>query len=181
MAGSPSLFVYLSPEERQELLDLERHPRTPLATRRRIGVVLLSDDNREVKDIIKISRLSRATVYTLLKRFKLERLNALFDQPHPGRLAAFTDAMRDRVLEWVRSEDRGYNTAEITIELNTVFADKLARPLGRAAVYYHLRRMGLTWQRSRYVPGGTPDPVLAAETVELLDGLKRGRWTASSN
>ncbi len=57
----------------------------------------------------------------------------------------------------------------------------MAQPLSTHTVYYHLKKMGLTWQRSRHVPGGSPDPVVAAETVELLDGLKRGLWTANSS
>ena len=43
------------------------------------------------------------------------------------------------------------------------------------AVRQHLRSMGYSWKRTRYVPNKPPDPEQEHEAREELEGLKRGR------
>lgn len=169
--------MYLSDEERRGLHDLLRHPRTPPRTRDRIHLVLQSDDNRTPDQIARASHLSRASVYNVLNRFLHRRLEGLFDLERRGRVPILTPQMQARVLELARDEAEGHNARTIAEILEREFGVKVPR----TTLGDHLRRLGLSWQRSRYVPGGEPDPELMAETVSRLDGLKRGQSSASSN
>jgi transposase len=49
------------------------------------------------------------------------------------------------------------------------------------AVRQHLRSMGYSWKRTRYVPNKAPDPEQEREAREDLENLKRGRPKASSS
>lgn len=177
MPGRPSLFVYLSSEERHELHDLLRHPRTPVRTRDRIHLVLQSDDNRSLDEIARTSHFSRTGVYYVLRRFLERRFEGLFDRERPGRAPVLTPEMRSRVLVLARDEKHGHNARTIAEALLAEFGIEVAR----TTLNDHLRRLGLTWQRSRYVPGGEPEPEMAAETVSRLDALKGGLNSGWSN
>lgn len=174
MPDKPSLFVYLSGEERQELMDLLRHPRTPAKTRERIHLVLQSDDNRSPAEIARTSHLSRAAVYAALSAYRQQRLASLFELERPGRAPSVTPAMEAAIDELLREEERGYTATSLGEALFERFGVRLVP----ATLYGHLRRMGYTWQRSRYVPGGQPEPEMAAETVSRLDALKGGPKSA---
>jgi transposase len=169
--------VYLSDEERGELLDLLRHPRTPVKTRERIHLVLQSDDNRTPEEIARTSHLSRSSVYSALKAFLHQRLASLFERDRPGRRPRVSPEMEVALLELVCDQERGHTIGS----LRAALLERFSLDVPRSTLNDHLRRMGLSWQGSRYVPGGQPEPEMTVETVLRLDTLKGGPNSACSS
>jgi transposase len=168
------IFAEATPEQRQELYDLERHPRTPKSALWRIQIITLSLNNISATEIKKITRHTMKTVLRIIHGFNANGLEAQFERDHLGRTARFTQEMENFVLELVRGE-LPKNAVSITETVNQVFSNKLKTPLTLDCVYYHLQRMGLSWQRSRYVPKGQADADDKAQEVQKLNELKKWR------
>jgi transposase len=168
------IFAKATPEQRQELNDLERHPRTPRSALWRIQIITLSLNNISATEIEKITSRTMKTVLRIIHGFNANGLEALFERDHLGRTARFTQEMEHFVLELVRGE-HPQNAVSLTETINQVFSTQLKTPLTLDCVYYHLRRMGLSWQRSRYVPKGQADAAYKAQETQRLNALKKGR------
>jgi hypothetical protein len=98
------IFAKATPEQRQELYDLERHPRTPKSALWRIQIITLSLNNISATEIEKITRHTMKTVLRIIHGFNANGLEALFERDHLGRTARFTQEMENFVLELVRGE-----------------------------------------------------------------------------
>lgn len=170
--ATPRIFATPSPEQLEELKDLAKHPRTPRSSYWRIQIILMSADKIPTKKIQSISRRTMKTVLKTIHNFNQNGLEAVFEFEHLGRVPAFTLSMETFTIGLVNSE-YPQTVSSITETINQVFSKELTNPLELGCVYYHLRRMGLSWQRSRYVPKGKADPVLKAEIINDLNDLKK--------
>jgi transposase len=74
-------------------------------------------------------------------------------------------------MEGKLSEERTWNAAQLAEVLEESFGVGVTSE----AVRQHLRSMGYSWKRTRYVPNKPPDPEQEREAREELEGLKRGR------
>jgi len=113
---------------------------------------------------------SRASVGRDLDRFEERGFEGLFDGTAPGNPPRITEEMRT-FMEEKLSEERTWNAAQLAEVLREGFGVEVTPE----AVRQHLRSMGYTWKRTRYVPNKPPDPEHEREAREELEGLKRGR------
>lgn len=74
-------------------------------------------------------------------------------------------------MEGKLSEERTWNATQLAEVLREGFGVEVTPE----AVRQHLRAMGYSWKRTRYVPNKAPDPEQEREAREELEGLKRGR------
>lgn len=73
--------------------------------------------------------------------------------------------------EKLSEEERTWNATQLAEVLKESFGVEVTPE----AVRQHLRSMGYSWKRIRYVPNKSPDPEEKREAREELEGLKRGR------
>ena len=174
MMSAPRIYATPSPEQLEELNGLAKHPRTPRSSLWRIQIVLMSADKIPASKIQSITRRTMKTILKTIHNFNQNGLDAVFEFQHLGRVSAFTPSMEAFTLELIRGE-HPQTASRITETINQVFAKQLTTSLELGCIYYHLRRMGLTWQRSRYIPKGKADPVVKEEIIGRLDDLKKSR------
>lgn len=172
--ATPRIYAIPTHEQLEELQDLAVHPRTPRSSLWRIQIILMSADKIQTAKIQSITRRTMKTILKTIHNFNQNGLSAVFEADHLGRVAAFTPSMETFTLELIRGEYPQTATS-ITETINQVFAQELTKPLQLSCVYYHLRCMGLSWQRSRYVPKGKADPEIKAALKGTLEDLKKKR------
>jgi transposase len=73
-------------------------------------------------------------------------------------------------MEEKLSEERTWNATQLAEALVGSFGVEVTPE----AIRQHLRSMGYSWKRTRYVPSKPPDPDEEREAAEELDVLKKG-------
>ena len=73
-------------------------------------------------------------------------------------------------MEGKLSEERTWNATQLSQALGEGFGVEVTPE----AVRQHLRSMGYSWKRTRYVPSKPPDPDEEREAAEELEALKKG-------
>ncbi|MEJ7816552.1 MAG: winged helix-turn-helix domain-containing protein [Rubrobacter sp.] len=119
---------------------------------------------------------SRASVGRDLDRFKKRGFEGLFDATAPGNLPRITQEART-FMEGKLSEERTWNATQLAEALGEGFGVEVTPE----AVRQHLRSMGYSWKRTRYVPNKAPDPEQERKAREELEGLKKGLEKARSS
>ena len=170
--ASPRIYATPSPEQLEELKALAKHPRTPRSSLWRIQIILISADKVPAAKIQSITNRTMKTILKTIHNFNINGLDAVFEFEHLGRVSAFTPSMETFTLELIRGE-HPQTARSITETINQVFAGQLTDPLELGCIYYHLQRMGLSWQGSRYVPKGKADPLVKAEIIGRLADSKK--------
>jgi transposase len=162
-------------EEENELHGLEQDPHTPREALKRIKILLLSIAGRSPTFIAEIIGCNPNTAYKSIHEFNKNGVASIFSKERPVRSPMFTLEIEVFVTELVSSETEGWNTRIIAEKINEKFKGQLPAPLKVPTVYANLRRMGLTWQRSRFIPAvHKRDPIVYEETKTRINGLKRG-------
>jgi putative transposase len=82
--GRPLAPLTVSQAEREELVSIVRSRSMPQALATRARIVLLAADGHSNTDIAKRLGLSMPTVGTWRKRYLVQRLPGLYDEPRPG-------------------------------------------------------------------------------------------------
>jgi len=131
----------------------------------------LSRRGSNIRSISAYTGRSRASVARDLDRWEERGFEGLFDAAPPGNSPRITEEVRT-FMEGKLSEERTRNATQLAEVLREGFGVE-ATP---EAVRQHLRSMGYSWKRTRYVPNKAPDPEQEErEAREELEGLKRGR------
>jgi putative transposase len=84
VVGRPLTLLTLSDSEREELLSITRSRSMPQSLAIRSRIVLLAADGESNTDIAKRLELSKPTVGIWRKRYLVQRLAGLYDEPRPG-------------------------------------------------------------------------------------------------
>lgn len=121
---------------------------------RRIQAVLLATQGRTPIEITRITGLSRRAVYYSLARYlRSHQIEALAEQPHPGRPPGAPELTRGRILRELRRSPLrlGYRTNVWTVR---TLADRLSEHyhtfIGPWALRQRMKQAGLTCKRPRY-------------------------------
>ena len=80
-------------------------------------------------------------------------------------------------MEGRLSEERTWNATQLAEALEESFGVKVTPE----AIGQHLRSMGYSWKRTRYVPSKAPDPDEEREAAQELEALKKGLEKESSS
>ncbi len=172
----PSRYIRLTEEEDTKLREVEQAPYFKPKVRLRAQVLRLSHRGSNMQTISSYTGRSRASVGRDLDRFKERGLEGLFDGTAPGNPPRITEQMRT-FMEGKLSEERTWNATQLAEALEEEFG-LVVTP---EAVRQHLRSMGYSWKRTRYVPNKAPDPDEERQAREELEALKRGRRKGRSS
>ncbi len=166
----PSRYIRLTEEEDVRLREIEQAPYFKPKARLRAQVLRLSHRGSNVQDISAYTGRSRASIARDLDRWEERGFKGLLDGTAPGNSPRITGEVRT-FMEGKLSEERTWNATQLAEVLKESFGVGVTPE----ALRQHLRSMGYSWKRTRYVPNKPPDPEQEREAREELEGLKRGR------
>ena len=166
----PSRHIRLTEQEDARLREVEQAPYFKPKVRLRAQVLRLSHRGSNIQTISAYTGRSRASVGRDLDRWEERGLEGLFDGAAPGNSPRITEEVRT-FMEGKLCEERTWNATQLAEVLREGFGVEVTSE----AVRQHLRSMGYSWKRTRYVPNKAPDPEQEREAREELEGLKRGR------
>ena len=89
--------ILLTPEERDELLQVSRSTKEKAGRARRARIVLLAAGGTRLREISRQVGVDRKVVRKWLDRFRKRRLKGLDDLPRPGRKPVFSPQSRHGV------------------------------------------------------------------------------------
>jgi transposase len=112
---------------------------------------------------------SRASIGRDLERWEERGLEGLLDGTAPGNPPRITEEART-FMESKLSEERTWNATQLAEALSESFGVQVTPE----AIRQHLRSMGYSWKRTRYVPSKAPDPEEEHQAAQELEDLKKG-------
>src|SRR4051794_3344712 len=96
--GRPTTPLILSDDERQKLQTWAARPKSTQRLALRARIILACAEGRDNTDIANRLRIHPVTVGKWRKRFLVDRLEGLADEPRPGAPRSITDAMVERII-----------------------------------------------------------------------------------
>lgn len=172
----PSRFVQLTEEEDIQLRQIEQEPHLKPKVRLRAQVLRLSNRGYNMQTIAAYTGRSPQSVGRDLGRWEERGLAGLADGTAPGNPPRITEEVRT-FMEGELSEERTWNATQLAEAIGQRFGIEVTPE----AIRQHLRSMGYSWKRTRYVPNKPPDPEQEREAREELEGLKKGRRKEKSS
>lgn len=166
----PSRHIRLTEEEDARLREIEQDPYLKPKVRLRAQVLRLSNRGSNMEKIASYTGRSAASIARDFDRFSERGLEGLVDGAAPGNPPLVTQEMKE-YMEQRLSEERSWNAAQLA----EVLKEEFGLVVTSEAVRQHLRSMGYSWKRTRYVPNKAPDPDQERQAREDLEALKRGQ------
>ena len=169
--------VTLTDEQRTELRPRTRQRGLAPSTRDRLEMVRLADARWSAPRIARHLGQHEQTVRAWLKAFLAGGFDALTNKPRGGKHSALTPAILAAVRTELAKADRTWTAAQV--------ADWIAEHHGVCLsvdrVRRHLRRAGLSWQRTSRSLKHKQDPSEVEERQAVLTDLaKKGTWGSST-
>ena len=165
----PSRHIRLTEEEDVRLREIEQAPYFKPKVRLRAQVLRLSHRGSNIQTVSAYTGRSRASIGRDLDRWEERGFEGLLDGTAPGNPPRITEEART-FMEEKLSEERTWNATQLAEALVESFGVEVTPE----AVRQHLRSMGYSWKRTRYVPSKPPDPDEEREAAEELEALKKG-------
>jgi transposase len=163
--------ITLSDEQRQELRARTRQAGLAPSTRDRLEMVRLSDAGWSVPRIARHLGQHEQTVRAWIKAFLVGGFDALPNKPRGGKQSALTAPL----LESVRAEVARGGRTWTAAQLADWIADCHGVRLSADRVRIHVRRAGISWQRTSRTLRHKQDPDEVAEREAVLtDRAKKG-------
>ena len=169
----PSRYIQLTDEEDVRLRVIEQAPYFKPKVRLRAQVLRLSHRGSNMQTICAYTGRSRASIAretsTALKKRGFE---GLLDGTAPGNPPRINEEARTFMESKLSEEERTWNATQLAEAL----AESFGVEVTPEAIRQHLRSMGYSWKRTRYVPSGEPDPQEEEKQAreEGLEELKKG-------
>lgn len=104
----------LNPETRKLLERISRMSNSP-QVRDRAKCIILSAQGFTIKELIKIFRVSRKTIFNWLTRWEDQRILGLYNQKGRGRKPKLNSEQKAQVQQWVKAEPKALNKIRIKI------------------------------------------------------------------
>jgi transposase len=172
----PSRYIRLTEEEDARLREIEQDPYLKPKVRLRAQVLRLSNRRSNMEKIASYTGRSAASVARDLDRWNERGLEGLADGTAPGNPPRITEEVRE-YMRGRLTEGRTWNATQLA----EVLEEEFTVVVTPEAVRQHLRSMGYSWKRTRYVPNKAPNPEQERKAREDLEDLKRGRPKARSS
>jgi transposase len=161
--------ITLTDEQRRELRAHTRQTGLAPSTRDRLEMVRLSDAGWSVPRIARHLDQHEQTVRAWVKAFLVGGFGALPNKPRGGKQSALTAPL----LESVRAEVARGGRTWTAAQLADWVADRHGVRLSADRVRLHLRRAGISWQRTSRTLRHKQDPDEVAERDALLAALAK--------
>jgi transposase len=170
-----SRFIHLTDDDDARLREIEQAAHLKPKVRLRAQVLRLSHRGDTISQIAAYTGRHPTSIGRDFDRYQARGLAGLADGTAPGQPPRITEEAK-AVLHARLGEDRTWTARQL--------AETVAACLGihvsGEAIRQQLHALGYAWKRTRYVPAKPPDPEQERAAQETLDGLKRGRATASA-
>jgi transposase len=162
--------VHLTEEQHQQLHQRAHRPDVAPRTRDRLEMVRLSAMGWAIPKIARHLDQHEQTVRSWIKAFLDGGFEALADKPHTGQKSGITPEILAAVAEWLTKGDRTWNARQIAAEVTARYG------ITRSLAQWHrlLRRLRLTYKRTRRSLRHKQNAVEVAKKTEEIDTLKRG-------
>jgi transposase len=163
--------ITLTPEQRCELRERTHQAGLAPSTRDRLEMVRLADAGWSIPRIGRHLGQHEQTVRTWIKAFLVGGFAALPNQPRGGKVSALRPAMLEEVRAELATGRRTWTAAQLADWMAAHHGVRLSADRLRI----HLRRAGISWQRTSRTLRHKQDPaeVTAREAV-LTDLAKKG-------
>lgn len=162
--------VHLTDEQRQELKRRTHQVGLAPSTRDRLEMVRLADAGWSVPRIARHLGQHEQTVRAWVKAFLRSGFEALGNKPRPGQTSALTPTMVAALHAEVEKGERIWTASQLVQWVAVQHGVRLSE--GRLRL--HLRRAGLSWQRTSRDLGHKQKPAEVAEKQATLQGLQKG-------
>lgn len=172
--GRPHRFVRLTPQQDNELRDIEQNSLLHEKVRLRARIVRLSHTGFSLEQLAAHFQRSIEAISQDLDRFEQHGLQGLADGQAPGKPAKITPEMVSFVHQKL-AEQRVWNCDLLSEAIKQQFQVTVKRE----AIRVKLLELGYSWKRGRYSPTKTPDPGVVEAHDASIKTLKKGLWTAS--
>jgi transposase len=165
-----SRHIRLTGEEDVRLGEIEQAPYFEPKVRLRAQVLRLSHRGSNVRTISAYTGRSRTSIGRDLDRWEERGFEGLLDGTAPGNPPRITEEARTFMEGKLSEQQRTWNATQLAEALGESFGVEVTPE----AVRQHLRSMGYSWKRTRYVPSKPPDPDEEREAAQELEVLKKG-------
>ena len=161
--------ITLTDDQRRDLRARTRQAGLAPSTRDRLEMVRLSDAGWSVPRIARHLGQHEHTVRPWIKAFLDGGFDALPNKPRGGKQSALTPALLERVRAEVATGTRTWTAAQLADWI----AEHHGVRLSADRVRIHLRRAGISWQRTSRTLRHKQDPAEVAERRAVLDALEK--------
>jgi transposase len=173
----PARFIRLTPQEDEQLREIEQDPLLKPKVRLRAQVLRLSNRGEGVKRIAAYTGRSSASVLRDLDRWEERRFEGLADGTAPGNPPRVTGEARVFMEQRLSEEERTWNASQLAEAVE----ERFGVGVSPEAIRQHLLALGYRWKRTRYVPSRPPDPEEELKARGELEELKKGPKRASTS
>jgi transposase len=163
--------ITLTEEQRHELRTRAHQVGLAPSTRDRLEMVRLSDAGWSVPRIARHLGQHEQTVRTWIKAFRAGAFAALPNKPRGGKTSALSAPIVERVRAEVATGRRTWTAAQLADWI----AEHHGVRLSADRVRLHLRRAGISWQRTSRTLRHKQNPAEVAERAAVLtDHAQKG-------
>ncbi len=114
--------------------------------------------------------MSADRVGRTVKLYQEGGLDALKERIHPGHSSRITPEIAAGIRAELSKNEQVWDSSRLV----QLVQERYGVVIGRTALRDQLRRLGMSWQRTRYVVAGQADPHEKAAFSATLDVLKKG-------
>lgn len=161
--------ITLSDEQRRALRERTRQAGLAPSTRDRLEMVRLSDAGWSVPRIARHLGQHEQTVRTWIKAFLVGGFDALPNKPRGGKQSALSAPLLEDVRAEVATGRRTWTATQVAAWV----AEHHGVHLSADRVRIHLRRVGISWQRTSRTLQHKQDPAEVAERRTMLQDLEK--------
>lgn len=154
--------IVVSEDQKRELLVMSRSHKIEKRYSQRAQVILLSDQDLSLDQIIEGSGLSRASVNKWRQRFRKHGLDGLLDAPRSGKPQRITAGQKAMVIQKACEKPAGGYTNWSQQRI----ADEVG--ISQAMVHHILKEADLKPHKTEYWCGKSPDPEFEAKMLNIV-------------
>jgi transposase len=171
---TPLRFVRLSPEQDDNLRELELKPLINAKVRLRSSILRLNNAGWSVGRLATHFGRNPQSIHNDLDRFEAHGISGLSDGKATGAKPKFT-AEIEVFLRAKLAEERVWNSTLLSKSIEK----KFGMNLGREAIRVKLLELGYSWKRTRYAPGKAAESEAVTEHQASLETLNKEHWSRS--
>lgn len=132
----------LTPENIKLLTRISRESKY-YQVRDRAKCILLSYQGFAIKELIRIFKISRKTIYNWFTRWEDEKLPGLYNEKGRGRKAQFNKEEKQQIKDWVKEEPKALNKVRRKIE------KEWRVKTSKETIKRIIKKLGMIWKRMK--------------------------------
>lgn len=158
----------ITEEQKQEIIEARRvnkHKRVE----KRLNVLYLRAEGKNISDIVAITGYSRSNVNKLIATYFSEGLSALVDNHYSGNRRNMSVEEEAALLEHFRLEAEAGHVVDVR-EIKAAYEEKVGHSIGGSQIYYVMKRQG--WRK--VMPRSKHPNKAGTEVIETSKKLTPG-------